>query len=70
MNNAAKVRTIDGVLALKAALDAKVPAREAERNLFFASWNIKEFGHTTQRLPEAYFWITEVLSRFHVEFPE
>ena len=39
-------------------------ARCAEENLIIASWNIKEFGHTTQRLPESYFYIAEILSYF------
>ncbi len=29
-----------------------------------ASWNIKELGHTTQRLPEAYFYMAEIIARF------
>ena len=29
-----------------------------------ASWNLKEFGHTTQRLEETYFYIAEIISAF------
>lgn len=61
---AAKVRAIDGLLRLKDGLDARVPARRTEANILIASWNLKEFGHTEQRLPEAYFYIAEILSRF------
>ncbi len=63
LTDAAKVRTIEGLLRLKAALKG-IPPRRTEQNLLVASWNIKEFGHTTQRLPEAYFYIAEILSCF------
>ena len=66
MTDAAKVRAIDGVLALKSALDERIPSRRSESNLLVASWNLKELGHTTQRLPEAYFYSAEVISRFDV----
>ena len=66
MDDAAKVRAIDGILSLKTGLDAQVPPRRTDENLVVASWNIKEFGHTTQRLPEAYFYLAEVISRFDV----
>ncbi len=66
MDTKAKVRTIEGILALKTALSSELPTRNAERNLLIASWNIKEFGHTTQRLPEAYFYIAEVLAHFDI----
>jgi hypothetical protein len=29
-----------------------------------ASWNLKEFGHLKNRLPETYFYIAEILNRF------
>lgn len=63
-NKRTKARTIDGLLALKAGLDADIPPLRAPSNLRIASWNIKEFGHTTQRLPEAYFYIAEIIARF------
>jgi endonuclease/exonuclease/phosphatase family metal-dependent hydrolase len=59
-----KKRPIDGLLRIKDALAAQVPSRKAEENLLVASWNIKEFGHTTQRIPESYFYIAEIISRF------
>lgn len=66
MSDEAKIRTIDGLLRLKTGLDAEVRPRRTGDNLLVASWNIKELGHTRQRLPEAYFYIAEVISRFDV----
>ena len=59
-----KKRTINKLLELKRGLDHSIAPRRAEENLIIASWNIKEFGHTTQRLPESYFYIAEILSYF------
>jgi len=64
LDEASRKRCIDGLLRLKAGLAAQVPARRSEQNLLMASWNLKEFGHTKQRLPEAYFYIAEILSVF------
>lgn len=64
MSKAAKLRTIDGILALRAGLDAEIPVRRTEENLLVASWNIKEFGHTRQRLPESYYYLAEIIARF------
>lgn len=61
-----KKRAIDGILRLKTALDQQIPKRDFGRNLLIASWNIKEFGHTKQRLPESYFYLAEIISRFDV----
>ena len=59
-----KIRTIDGIIRLKSALAAQIPKRRKDQNLLIASWNIKEFGHTKQRLPEAYFYLAEIISHF------
>ncbi len=59
-----KKRTIQNLLLLREGLDSEIPPRKAEHNLLVASWNIKEFGHTTQRLPESYFYTAEIISRF------
>jgi endonuclease/exonuclease/phosphatase family metal-dependent hydrolase len=59
-----KKRTIENLLELRAGLREKIAPRKADDNLLIASWNIKEFGHTTQRLHEAYFYLTEILSHF------
>lgn len=64
MTSEEKVRTIENLLVLRAGLRTKVAAKKADQNLIIASWNIKEFGRTTQRLPEAYFYIAEILSSF------
>ncbi|MET0438457.1 MAG: endonuclease/exonuclease/phosphatase family protein [Devosia sp.] len=64
MTKPAKIRTIDGLLRLREALDKAIPSRRTEENLLAASWNIKEFGHTTQRLPESYYYIAEIVARF------
>ena len=64
MTDDEKIRTINGLIRLKGGLAQHVPSRKAEENLLIASWNIKEFGHTTQRLSEAYFYIAEIISRF------
>ncbi|QQA43163.1 endonuclease/exonuclease/phosphatase family protein [Pelagovum pacificum] len=64
MTVAERMRCIEGLMRLKTGLNTKVPPRRTEANLLLASWNLKEFGHTTQRLPEAYFYIAEILAAF------
>ena len=59
-----KKRTIERLLELREGLRNDVTMKKADNNLLLASWNIKEFGHTTQRLAEAYFYIAEILSSF------
>jgi endonuclease/exonuclease/phosphatase family metal-dependent hydrolase len=59
-----KKRIIQNLLELRQGLDDRVAVKKADYNLIVASWNIKEFGHTTQRLPEAYFYIAEIIGRF------
>ena len=59
-----KKRTIVNLLRLKKGLADEIAPKRADHNLLIANWNIKEFGHTTQRLSEAYFYIAEILSRF------
>jgi len=59
-----KKRTISRLLELKHNLDKSIAPRRADENLIIASWNIKEFGYTTQRIPESYFYIAETLSYF------
>lgn len=58
-----KKRTIAGLLRLRNGL-REVATKKTDNNLLVASWNIKEFGHTTQRLNEAYFYIAETISAF------
>ena len=64
MTLAEKKRTIGKLLELKQNLDSSISARRSDENLIIASWNIKEFGHTTQRIPESFFYIAETLSYF------
>lgn len=64
MTAAEKRRTLARLLVLKQGLEKAIPPRRADDNLLIASWNIKEFGHTTQRLPESYFYIAEIISCF------
>jgi endonuclease/exonuclease/phosphatase family metal-dependent hydrolase len=59
-----KIRTIDNLLILRNALSSSIPPKRSDQNLLLASWNIKEFGHSTQRLPESYFYIAEIINRF------
>lgn len=59
-----KKRCITNLLKLIPALDQAIPARRTENNLIIANWNLKEFGHNTQRLPESYFYIAEIINRF------
>lgn len=64
MKKAEKKRTIKNLLRLKEGLSTEIAPKQADYNLLIASWNIKEFGHTTQRLSESYFYIAEILSHF------
>ncbi len=61
---AEKRRTIEKLLLLKQDLNNTIAPRQTDNNLIVASWNIKEFGHTTQRIAESYFYIAEILSHF------
>ena len=64
MTKPEKKRTIENLLPLRGGLKDELPPKIADVNLLIASWNIKEFGHTTQRLYESYFYIAEILSHF------
>lgn len=59
-----KIRTIDNLLKLRSHLSANLEVRKTDKNLLLSSWNIKEFGHLKKRLPEAYFYIAEIISNF------
>ena len=64
----ARVRTIDRLLALRAALDDAtigVPPR-AMNTLLLGTWNIREFdsGNWGVRGPESYAYIAEIIDRF------
>lgn len=64
MSAVEKKRTLANLLLLRSGLADEITVRKADHNLLIASWNIKEFGHTSQRLPEAYFYIAEIMARF------
>jgi endonuclease/exonuclease/phosphatase family metal-dependent hydrolase len=63
MTDIEKHRTLEKLIDLKTGLN-EIAGRRTERNLIVASWNIKEFGHTDQRLPEAYFYLAEIIATF------
>lgn len=64
LTNPSRIRIIDGLVGLKPELEREIAPRRTENNLLIASWNLKEFGHTKQRLPDAYFFIAEILAMF------
>lgn len=63
-------RVARNLLKLRAQLDRDVPAKDSEDHLLLATWNIRDFGKPGsrrgwgKRLPETWFYIAEVLSRF------
>ena len=64
-------RAVHNLTRLRAQLTATVPAKDAEQNLLLATWNIRDFGKPVRkrrgwgpRLPETWFYIAEVISRF------
>lgn len=59
-----KKRTIKNLLDLKIGLLDKVPSKRIDDNILIASWNIKEFGHLKERLPESYYYIAEIIHAF------
>jgi len=59
-----KRRIIEKLLLLREGLDQEISDRKTDKSILIASWNIKELGHTTQRLPEAFFYIAEIIARF------
>lgn len=62
--NEDKKRTIKNLLHLRSKLNQLVPEKTADKSMLLASWNIKEFGHLNERLPESYFYIAEIISKF------
>ncbi|HOX44452.1 MAG TPA: endonuclease/exonuclease/phosphatase family protein [Myxococcota bacterium] len=59
-------RTAEGLIRLRTALRAEVPAKTLDSKLLLASWNIREFGGTKSggREPEPLFYLAEVISAF------
>lgn len=64
MTNREKKRTLAKLLDLRKSLAVEIPVKRNDQNLIIGSWNIKEFGQMTNRLPESYFYIAEILSKF------
>lgn len=65
-----RARVIGHLQELREQLDEDVPAKDADRNLLIASWNIRDFGKPGnrrgfgKRAPESFFYIAEIISRF------
>ncbi|HEV7319492.1 MAG TPA: endonuclease/exonuclease/phosphatase family protein [Ensifer sp.] len=60
---------VENLKRLRAQLDADVPAKDSDRNLLLATWNIRDFGKKNRRgfgsrEPETWFYLAEILSRF------
>jgi len=64
----ARSRVARGLLALRASLDAEIPARTIDGTVLVATWNLREFdtGRFGSRTEEAFRFIAEILSRFDV----
>lgn len=61
-----KKRAVNGLIKLKKGILADIPRKKMDDNILLASWNIKEFGHLTKRLPETYFYIAEIINAFDI----
>jgi endonuclease/exonuclease/phosphatase family metal-dependent hydrolase len=61
-----KVRTIDNLLHLRKELAGIREKKSTNNNILLASWNIKQFGSLKSRIPESYFYITEIISSFDI----
>lgn len=64
-------RAVKNLIRLRKQLDNMVPSKDAEDNLLLATWNIRDFGKPLKkrrgwgpRMPESWFYIAEVISRF------
>jgi len=64
-----RARVVSNLVALRAQLDREVPTKDAADTLLLATWNVRDLGKLNRRgfgdrLPESFFYIAEVLSRF------
>ncbi len=64
LTNQDREKIIPKILRLRKDLNQRVPSKNADESLLLASWNIKEFGHLNERLPESYFYIAEIINKF------
>lgn len=61
-----KVRTINNLLALRNELKEIRNQKKTNKNILLATWNIKQFGSLKNRIPDSYFYITELISTFDI----
>lgn len=66
LSEADKKRALTNTVNLKKGINKEVPRKEVDTNILLASWNIKEFGHLNERLPESYLYIAEIISAFDI----
>jgi len=66
LSEADKQRTLENMIELKKGLLEKVPQKTVDRNILLATWNIKEFGHISERLPESHYYIAEIINAFDI----
>src|SRR5688572_19399526 len=69
ITNSERARVVRNLVALREQLSREIPPKDAEDNLLLATWNVRDLGKINrrgfgERLPETYFYIAEVLSRF------
>jgi len=66
VSEAEQIRTVNGLLRLKAALEAEVPKKMTSENLLIATWNIREFDSNNYgaRSQEALYYIAEIIDHF------
>lgn len=72
-----RLRTIDGIRALRSQKQKQLPGRSLKNTLLLATWNIRDFGNEDKRadnglnqpgprLEESYYYIAEVISGFDI----
>ncbi len=61
-----KKRTLDHLVLLKEGIIKDIPRKKVDDNIILASWNIKEFGHLKKRMPEALYYIAEIINAFDI----
>jgi endonuclease/exonuclease/phosphatase family metal-dependent hydrolase len=61
-----RIRIIENIQRLKAAIEQEVPRKNLEENLLIATWNIRELGKNDKavRMREALFYMAEVISSY------
>lgn len=64
LKNEDRARIIENLLRLRRDLDSVTATKNADQNILIATWNLKEFGHFTDRMPDSYYYIAEILSKF------